>query len=294
MKKIIYSFVLLTIIVVGACRKSDNPAMPDGIVYLNQPNIKKVSGDIAIKSNDPSAFNAKFSVDLYFKDSEIKPKYLDIVVIKNGDAKNAKVIKKEVNTYPTQIDLKGADLISMFGQIVVGDNFDIGANYITNDGKTYVAFPLGGGLPYGSTVATQPDSSPTIRFSCICGFDMDAFLGDGKFRITADGWADFGVGTVVVIKKVDATTMSIDYTPISSFKPIVIKVNADNTANVAKQILGDTKEYGMAYGDLSIASTGGGLSNYVNPCAGKIALFLSYTVSAGSFGNNAFELEKVK
>lgn len=266
--------------------------MPDGIVYINQPTLKKESGDIAIKSNDPSAFSAKFSVDLYFKDTE-KPKFLDIVVVKNGDAKNAKVLKKEVSTFPTQIDLKGEDLISMFGQIVVGDNFDIGANYITNDGKTYLAFPLGGGAAYGSGVASQPGASPTIRFSCICGFDMDAFLGNGKFKVVSDGWEDFGVGTEVIIKKVDATTMSIDYTPVASFKPIIIKVNADNTANVAKQVLGDTKVYGYTYGDLSIASMGGGLNNYVNPCTGKIVLFLSYTVSAGSFGDFAFELEKV-
>lgn len=293
MKKILYSLVLLTIVVVGACRKSDNPTMPDGIVYINQPTIKKESGDLAIKSNNPAAFTAKFSVDLYFKDTE-KPKYLDIVVVKNGNAKGAKVIKKEVSTYPTQIDLKGSDLISMFGQIAVGDNFDIGANYITNDGKTYLAFPFGGGVGYGSNVSGQPGASPTIRFSCICGFDMDTFLGDGKFKIVADGWDDFGAGSVVTIKKVDATTMSIDYTPVSSFKPIIIKVNADNTANVAKQILGDTKEYGQTYGNLSIESKGGGISNYINPCAGQIVLFLSYTVSAGSFGDFAFELEKVK
>ena len=279
MRNILYSILLLSLVVVTACRKSDNATMPDGIVYLNQPQITKVSGAPAILDTDPMSFKAKIKVDLYFKDSN-KPDYLDLVVVKNGDAKNAKVIQSKINTYPVEFEVSGSMLSQLFGgTIKSGDNFDFGANYIVG-GKTYAAFPEGGGASYGSGVATQAGASPTVRYSAICGFDVDAFLGDGKFDVTVDGWADFGIGTPVRVVKVDASTIALkydDYYP--GFKDVILKVNTgDNTVTVAKQQVGD---YGSwAYGIFSVESAGGGTANYVNPCNGVIRVNLGYTVAA--------------
>ncbi|MCS3555942.1 MULTISPECIES: hypothetical protein [Sphingobacterium] len=297
MKKIIYSIMLLTIVIVSACRKSDNPAMPDGIVYLNQPTIKKVSGDIAVKDNEPDKFTAKFSVDLYFKNSE-KPKYLDIVVMKNGDAKNAKVVKSEVNSFPINIDITGVQLKSLFGTIVSGDNFDIGANYITNDNKTYLAFPLGGGAPYGSTVTQQPDASPLIRYSAICGFDIDDFIGNGKFEIVEDGWGDFGAGDAVTVKKTGATQFTISAID-PAFKDFVVDVNtADNSAVIKSMLVGNeatvTSVYGGggAYGSLTVATAGASSASFVNPCQDEIQLNVQYVFS--KYGNQGAFVLKLK
>lgn len=290
MKKIINIILLISLVVVSACRKSDNATMPDGIVYLNQPQIVKVSGSPAILDTDPMSFKAKFSVDLYFKDSN-KPEYLDLVVVKNGNTKNTKVIKANISTYPIEIEITGAQLSQLFGTIVSGDNFDFGANYIVN-GKTYAAFPDGGGAAYGPGVSSQAGASPVIRYSAICGFNADSFIGDGRFEVVTDGWADFGVGSVAEVKKVDASTLSITY-PIPTFKPIIVKVNTgDNSATVAKQELGDYGP-GWSYGVLSVASAGGATNNYVNPCKGTIRINGAYTVAAGSFGSYVLELKKL-
>ncbi|WP_313155521.1 hypothetical protein [Sphingobacterium multivorum] len=300
MKKILYSIMLLTIVLVAACRKSDNPTMLDGIVYINQPTITKVSGDVAVKDNEPEKFTAKFKVDLYFKDSE-KPKYLDIVVVKNNDAKNAKVIKSQVSSFPFDIDLSGVQLKQLFGTIVSGDNFDIGANYITNDNKTYLAFPLGGGVPYGSGVTQQPGASPTIRYSCICGFDIDGFLADGKFEVVSDAWGDFQPGQRVTIKKSGASQLTIPGID-PSFKPFVVDVNtADNSAAIKTTLVGDeatvTGVYGGggAYGSLTVSTAGASSSSFINPCSDEIQLNIQYVFSKyGNQGTFILKLKKVK
>lgn len=284
--------MLLSLVVVTACRKSDNATMPDGIVYLNQPQITKVSGAPAILDTDPMSFAAKIKLDLYFKDSN-KPDYLDLVVVKNGDTKNAKVIQSNITNYPAEFEISGTMLSQLFGgTIVSGDNFDFGANYIVG-GKTYVAFPEGGGSAYGAGVASQAGASPTVRYSAICGFDVDDFIGDGKFEITVDAWADFGVGTQVRLVKVDDSSIAFkydDYYP--GFKDIVLKVNTgDNTVTVTKQTVGD---YGSwPYGIFSVESGGGGTANYVNPCNGVVRVNLGYTVAAGSFGSYVLQLKKI-
>lgn len=291
MKKIFSILMLLSLVVVSACRKSDNATMPDGIVYINQPHITKISGSPAILDDDPMAFEAKIGIDLYFKDSDKKPDHLDFVVMKNEDPKNVKTLKSEITSFPDQFEISGQLLTDLFGTIVAGDRFDFGANYIT-EGTTYLAFPeVGEG--YGANVGSQPDASPTARYSAICSYIADDFIGDGRFKVVTDGWADFGVGAIVDVVKVDESTIEITY-PIPGFNPITIDIDlGDNTASVARQPLGDYGG-GWQYGVVSVASTGGGNANYVDPCTGRIRINGSYTVSAGGFGAFVLELEKVQ
>ncbi|PRD46439.1 hypothetical protein [Sphingobacterium haloxyli] len=291
MKKIFSILMLLSLVVVSACRKSDNATMPDGMVYLNQPHITKISGSPAILDDDPMSFEAKIGIDLYFKDSDKKPDYLDFVVMKNGDAKNVKTLKGNITSYPDEFDVSGQLLTDLFGTIVAGDSYDFGVNYITG-GATYLAFPeVGDG--YGANVGSQPDASPTARYSAICSYIADDFIGDGKFKVVTDGWADFGVGSIADVVKVDESTIAITY-PIDGFNPITIDINlGDNTASVARQPLG-TYGGSWQYGTLYVASTGGGNANYVDPCSGRIRINGSYTVSAGGFGAFVLELEKAQ
>ncbi len=274
--------------------------MMDGIVYLNQPTITKVSGDASIKDNEPDKFNAKIKIDLYFKDSK-KPKYLDIVVMKNGDAANVKVLKGQVTSFPSEIEVTGTQLKALFGTIVSGDNFDFGANYITDDNKTYLAFPLGGGLPYGPTVGQQTGTSTIIRYSCICGFDIDGFLADGKFEVVSDEWADFQPGQKITLTKTGANQLTIPGAyPV--FKPFVVDINTnDNTAVVKSTLAGDeatvTSVYGGggAYGSLTVSTAGSASASFIDPCNDEIQLNIQYVFS--KFGNQGafiLKLKKVK
>lgn len=292
MKKLYSMFMLVSLVMITACSKSDNATMPEGIVYLNQPHILKVSGDPAILDTDPLGFKAKISVELYYKDTE-KPEYLDLIIIKNGKVNDTKLFKAKISTYPTEVDIDGKILTELFGPIVTGDYFDFATNYIVG-GKTYLAFPEGGGIGYSTGgVLGQPGASPIIRYSAICGYIADDFLGDGKFEVTVDPWNDFGVKSIAKVVKVDESTFDIIY-GIPTLNSIRVKVNTgDNTVTVAKQVIGSYDDPDWQYGDFSVNSVGGGISNYVNPCNGLIRLNLSYTVAAGGFGNNVLELKKV-
>jgi len=132
MKKILNILMLVSLVVISACRKSDNAAMPDGIVYLNQAQITKVDGgDPAILDTDPLGFASSVRVDLYFKNSDKNPDHLDLVVMKNGDTKNVKTLKADISSYPTDVEISGQQLTELVGEeILSGDQFDIGADYV--------------------------------------------------------------------------------------------------------------------------------------------------------------------
>lgn len=295
MKKIIYTIVVLSLVVIAACTKNGDGALPDGIVYLNQPHITKVSGSAAILDTEPEAFSAKVKVDMYFKDSD-KPENADLVVVKNGDVKNAKVIKEGIKSYPTEVDINGQLLSSLFGTIVSGDNFDFGLDMYVG-GVKYQAFAEKGNS-YGSGVTSgQANASPTIRYSSICGFAIDQFVGD--YKVITDPWADFGEGEIVSIKKINDSTLEIEHVA-PNFENIKVEINEeDNSAKIASFLIATeaavTGYYGGggAYGSLTIATAGASSLNFVDPCTKTITLNIQYTLSKyGNQGSYAFVIKK--
>ncbi len=293
MKKIYSILMLLSLVMISACRKSDNATMPDGIIYINQPHIlKSTDGDLAILDTDPLAFEASVTVDLFFDDTK-KPDYLDLVIVKNGDVKNVKPLKGGISTYPTTVALSGQLLTDLFGEAIeTGDSFEIGANYIEGD-KTYVAFPEGGD-GYGAGVWAQGGASPTVTFNVICGFIADDFI--DEYVVTFDEWNDIGVGTVVDVVKVSETELSIDH-PLPGFGPLELKINPkDNTVKIestmiaSEAVITDVYGGGGAYGSLTISTAGAVTSSFVNPCNDEIELNIQYVLS--NYGNQgAFKLK---
>jgi hypothetical protein len=263
------------------CRKKDNPRLPD-FTRVPQPQITKEAGsDVVISSVTPNAFAGKIAVDVYFK-NDVKPAKFDVVVIKNGDRKNVKVIQAAVTAFPTSVPVTGAQLASLFSApLVLGDKFDVGADVFTSDGAKYPAFPAVG-ESYGTGVPTQGGSSLTIRYEVVCPFIAADF--DGNFKVTKDDWNDFGVGTVVPVTVVSATKLSFP-SPVNNL-PIVIDVNATTYAtSVASQSYGDYKAAGIdptwPYGNNFVSSVAGPL-NVVGACDKTISLSLKYVSNNGA------------
>jgi hypothetical protein len=295
MKKIIYTIVLISLVVIAACSRNSNGALPEGIVYLNQPHITKVSGSAAILDTEPEAFTAKIKVDLYFKDSD-KPEKADLVVVKNGDVKNAKVIKEGITTFPTEVDINGQLLTNLFGTIVSGDNFDFGLDMYVG-GEKYAAFSTTGNS-YGSGVTSgQANASPTVRYSSICGFAIDQFV--GTYEVITDPWGDFGEGEEVIVKKVNDNTLAIEHIA-PDFEDLVVEINdLDNSAKIASKMIATEAAVagyyggGGAYGSLTIATAGATSLNFVDPCTKTITLNIQYTLSKyGNQGAYAFVIKK--
>jgi hypothetical protein len=294
MKKIISYGLVLAIVLFSACRKSDNPKLPE-IARVPVPNlIPGTTGDQSISVSTPtsaSEFSANFDITLKFPD-DIPPSKMDLVVRKNGDNSTVKLLQAGITSWPVTINITGVQIITLFGPITLGDNYDFGVDVYAKDGKKYEAFPLVG-IPYGSGVGGESGGVRTsIRYSAICKFNSADFV--GSFKVVEDGWADYGVGDPIAVTVIDATHLSFFYGAPQGL-PIIITVNpANNSTSVAKQVYGPVGyPPNWPYGPISCQSASTpGPDDYVAPCDGIVSIRLTHTVAAGSFGSYTIAFQK--
>ena len=237
MKKIIiYSLYFFSVAALfTACKKDINGKIPE-LTRFPVPLVVKVAGSQqVISALAPDAFSGKFSVGLYFP-NDAPPKKFDVVVIKNNDKTNVKVLKTDVTTFPTELTVTGPQLATLFGApIVLGDKFDVGVDVTTYTGAKFEAFPVVGNS-YAAGVAAQPGASTFVRYEAVCQYDPLAY--QGAFEVVTDEWGDYTAGTNVQLTMIDATHFSFKYLAADA-RPIVVTVNSiTNAVTVAKQVYG--------------------------------------------------------
>lgn len=280
---IIYSFLLAALFVAG-CRKDDNPKVPE-LEEVPVPNITLKEGEAKIPGDDPASFSATVTVDNYYKFG-LQPKYFDLVVVKNGDKSNPKIIQGNITTFPTDVTITGQQLIDLFGEnIGLGDAFQVGADVITLDDKKFAAFPEGG-ESYAPGIANLPGINTELRFAAPCLFDPSLFPA-GDYEVVVDDWADYGEGDLVVVTKIDDTHYSFKYAADNA-QPIVMEVDpADNSITVPPVVYGD-------YGGIVVTATGQPGSE-VDPCDGSFIVILNHTAAPpyGDLGNYKIHLRRL-
>ncbi|MFL5739734.1 MAG: hypothetical protein ACJ75B_05920 [Flavisolibacter sp.] len=284
---IIFSF-LTSVLLLAACRKSDNPKLPE-LTRFPTPLVTKVAGtDQVISAQNPGSFSGKFTVDVFFK-TDAPPQKFDVVVIKNGDKSNVKSLQSNVTSFPTTITVTGTQLATLFGApIVLGDKFDIGVDVTTNQGVKYEAFPVTG-VSYASGVSSQPGTSTFVRYEAVCKYDPNQY--QGNFIVVSDEWGDYAAGETTTITKIDATHFSFVY-KADNPKPIIVTVDPNtNATSVAKQVYGSGYPPGWTFGDISAQSVPS-VEDFVAPCQGTFSIVLRHTVAAGSFGNAKIVMKK--
>lgn len=282
MKKILVFTIIAAFTFLSACRKSDNPKLPE-LTRVPVPLITKdLTGDGTISKDNPAGFKGKFIVDLYFKDGP-KPAKFDVVVIKNGDKTNVKHIQDGVTAFPTTVNVTGAQLITLFGSaIVLGDKFTIGVNLTTAAGQFFEAFPPGpGSVAYGSGLINQPGASTQIDYIAVCPFDISQYVGPA----TANDpyfWEDSYPVTVTLEGTNGLRVKGINQTPSES---VLITINpATLDATVTKQIIDPAPPF-FSYTNLAMEGKG-----TVDACNKRINMNITWTVSQGSFGAGPFSV----
>jgi hypothetical protein len=283
MKKII-AYSLLLAVVFAACRKSDNPKLPD-LMRVPTPNlVLDPTSDKFISPASPATFKAKFAVDLKFK-TDAPPKEMDLVVMKNNSKANVKTVKADISAFPTAVEVTGQQLIDLFGApIADGDEFVFGVDITTQSGMVFQAFPPGGNA-WGTGVANEAGGvATTLRFIKPCTFQSPSYA--GEFVVVSDEWEDYHAGDVIDLTTVSANQFSFEYATNPS-TPIVVTVNtSDNSISVAKQ------SYGK-YGSTELFAQSTGATNSVNPCDNSLQLTLTHSNSGGSsYGNYTIKLKK--
>jgi hypothetical protein len=283
MKKI-FAYSLLITLVFAACRKSDNPKLPD-LIRVPTPNlVMDATSDKFISPASPATFKAKFNVDLKFA-SDIPPKEMDLVVMKNNNKGNVKTVRADITSYPTAIEVTGQQLIDLFGApIADGDVFVFGVDITTQEGMVFQAFPATGSA-WGTGIANQAGGvTTTLQFIKPCTFVPASYA--GEFEVVSDEWEDYHAGDVLELTPINATQFSFTYLT-SPATPIVVTVNpADNSISVPRQ------SYGK-YGSTELFAQSAGTTNQVNPCDNSLVLALTHTnATGGSYGTYTIRLKK--
>ena len=271
-----------------ACKKDSNGNLPE-LTRFPLPLVVKVAGsDQVINAQTPNAFSGKYSVGLYFP-NDAPPKKFDVVVIKNNDVTNVKVLKTDVTSFPTELTITGQQLATLFNApIVLGDKFDVGVDVTTYTGAKFEAFPAVGNS-YAAGIAAQPGSSTFVRYEAVCQYIPAAY--QGPYEVVSDEWGDYHPGDIVQLTMVDATHFSFKYLAADAL-PIVVTVNpVTNAVTVPKQVYGSGYPPGWTYGNISAESVSS-VENFVAPCAGTFSVVLKHTVAAGSFGEAKIVMKK--
>ena len=296
MKKLITYSILAAITLLTACRKDDNPKIPT-LARVPVPNLTKdPSGAGTIVPSTIASFIGQVKVDVYFK-TDVLPKKMDLVVIKNGNKSVVKTLKTDITSFPTVVSFTGPQLLSLFGTVVTCDFFEVGVNITTQDGTVYEAFPAVG-TAYGSGVAGQYTGvQATVAYNTKVEYDPSIYV--GNFVVTKDLWADMTPGDVVVLTNIDATHFSFKYNPypetstgtLYNALPIIVTVDpATLTPSIALQAAGS----GWIY-DNSVpvkVQTTASANNNLSPCLKTLSLNLNWTQGTGSYTGYVLQLKK--
>lgn len=289
MKKSIIYFLLATTVFVG-CKKDDG-SVPESVMLerVPVPRVVKNGGNAAIDMTNLAGFQGIFNVGLLFP-TDAPPAKFDVVVRKNNNNGDIKILQAGLTTFPTTFNITAAQIAALFGApIALGDNYDFGVDVYTTSGKKYEAFPVVG-IGYAAGVAGQPGASVSVRYSAICQYDPNIY--QGNFVVIEDEFQDLLPGDIVVLTKIDNTHFSYIYPSGINPTPIIVTVDPlDNSLKILKQQFGTAFTWQPAYTFPNAATVTNQL-NVVAPCAQEWGAVINYTVTQGSFGNFYLKMKK--
>ncbi|HMJ47186.1 MAG TPA: hypothetical protein VK498_07630 [Ferruginibacter sp.] len=279
MKKILNFLLLSTVFFVG-CRKND-ARYPFDVAIVRVPYVNvtpDATSSVSIDLTNLATFQGKFNVNLLYP-KDISPEKVDVVIRKNNDNTNVKIVQAGITTFPTgTITITAAQIATLFGAAIkLGDNYDIGTD-IYLGGTKYEAFPQGTGvLAYGGTgQANQPGFIPTIRYSALCLYDPNVY--QGNFVVVSDDWADYTPGDVIVLTKISNTSFSFTHFAPANAVPFVLTVNTGtNAVTGVRQQVGTSWLYSAnpaTYPLATMSATG-----VVAPCDKTVTLDIQYGVN---------------
>jgi hypothetical protein len=292
MKKIVIASVFI-VTAFNACRKSDNPKLPDLTQVPVVVFIQDATSDKFISPISPATFKSKFTIEPLFE-TDIKPANVDVVVMKNNNTNNVKVLKAGVTSLPAAIQITGQELITQFGTVTGGDQFNFGVDITLANGQKVLAFPSTG-TSYASGIITEignvkPNSSIELQYLMPCPYDPDMY--QGQFVVVKDDWHDTNPGDIIVLTKIDATHFSFIYPTAVDPEPIIVTVDpATNTPSIALQTIGTEWVYDPDP-PAPTAKTTPSANNLVNPCDQTVSFNMTWTEATGSYPNRVFSLKK--
>lgn len=264
-------FSLLTLIITS-CKHGEY--MPD-IQRANMAVFALDENSTILISDE--TYNVNFNVSLYYPNDKVTE--ARIVGIKNGDPSTIKTLQEGITEFPIKMKLSYQDLKSKFGEIVEGDQIELGMD-IKMGAIWFSAFGPDGKSTVASDAISLPGSNPTLTLKRVCPLVLDDFVGSVTLN---DGLA--GIPTADIVKISDTELEIQGYGgETAPYGIIRLTINPkDYTVTVSKQVI--SASYGPYH---NLAYEGSGT---IDTCNGIISLSLAVTVDEGSFGSFPFEIK---
>lgn len=264
-------FSLLTLIITS-CKHGEY--MPD-IQRANMAVFALDENSTILISDE--TYNVNFNVSLYYPNDKVTE--ARIVGIKNGDPSTIKTLQEGITEFPIKMKLSYQDLKSKFGEIVEGDQIELGMD-IKMGAIWFSAFGPDGKSTVASDAISLPGSNPTLTLKRVCPLVLDDFVGSVTLN---DGFA--GNPTADIVKISDTELEIQGYGgETAPYGIIRLTINPkDYTVTVSKQVI--SASYGPYH---NLAYEGSGT---IDTCNGIISLSLAVTVDEGSFGSFPFEIK---
>lgn len=264
-------FSLLTLIITS-CKHGEY--MPD-IQRANMAVFALDENSTILISDE--TYNVNFNVSLYYPNDKVTE--ARIVGIKNGDPSTIKTLQEGITEFPIKMKLSYQDLKSKFGEIIEGDQIELGMD-IKMGAIWFSAFGPDGKSTVASDAISLPGSNPTLTLKRVCPLVLDDFVGSVTLN---DGFA--GIPTADIVKISDTELEIQGYGgETAPYGIIRLTINPkDYTVTVSKQVI--SASYGPYH---NLAYEGSGT---IDTCNGLISLSIAVTVDEGSFGTFPFEIK---
>lgn len=292
--KSIYIITLAAgMIAFNACRKNDNPKLPEDIQKAALPQFTQDNTkDLLIQSDDLSKFNTAFAVGLYFPDGE-KPTSTDVVVAMNGKYNNIKVAQGGIGSLPSNVTLTGAQLVQLFGipptSLKPGDYFEVTSNFTMSNGRQVHGFGdsvrLSDGTmtfirPFGGDPLAFPNLVPALIYTKVCPLFILPYVRTGKLKVDDPGVTETTYEVQVAVAGADSTDFT--FTGWADTPGLIVKAKLSKQSyqfTVPKQVIAANFS---GYHNLTVSGSG-----TINPCDSTINFNITTEVAEGTFGNNA-------
>lgn len=282
MKKLKLIFTSILFVLIAVSCDNDGGTSGTGAIEAAVPNIRKIASTdqglnlLALQNGQ------NINLGLTFDEGFGTLSSVDVIgfYTKNGVTERA-VLKTNVTGFPATVNITQTDLYAAFTALNVASDFGlldklvISADLKLQDGTVIKMFDDKGVALFGSDIANTTLYAVSQTYTASCPL-TDASLFNGNFKITADQWADYAVGTIipVVYNSADgAFTFRILATKnpyILNASTAYMKVTVNPATNAVTVQSNENFNYGG--GDLT-AVTGTGT---VGSCNGDINLKLNF------------------
>jgi hypothetical protein len=297
MKKNNLIITSLLIMFAISCTKEDGGNRANGVIEAAVPNVVKTSGtDTALNLKSiTNGTNINLGLTIDVARGNVKSMDLIGFYTQNGKTERG-VLKKDITSFPSTVNLTQADLFNAFktikkaSDINFADKLVVTTEIALNNGTIIKVFDENGVPNYGADISNSLKFATSQTYVISCPLD-DASAFNGDYKVVIDDWNDYAKGDIVpvvydpalgklkfkILCKNDAGLIN------AATNFFIVEINpVDSSVKV-------TANEGFDYGDSGSPYTATGAGS-VASCTGDINLKVSYSGVGGVFKFNLVKI----